>query len=333
MVIGYEVSFDKIDILKWTVVFNLVALIIVYLYFTRNPKQLIRTVSKLVRLYAGFTERQVHLKGCKHPIVYIERGFPSKLYPSLLFVHGFSANKDHILETSLSIASKYHIVALDLPGHGDSLIGHNEMELLGIKYYTQTLKNFSDAIGLSQQRFHLMGESMGGHIVGYYASVYPQDLATLSMLCPHGTSFNGWEELKKDYKKTGNHLLLARTFTDIKALVKVITYKPCSFPDIVLKGILQIRQERIVFHKKLFESLLYGHDSNLLEERLEYIQVPAMLLFGEKDAILDVSSVDIIKSKMSTLKKCIRIPNTGHTLTIESAEKIANHFMDFIGSQ
>ena len=54
----------------------------------------------------------------------------------------------------------------------------------------------------------MVGESMGGHIVGYYACLYPGDLSSVCMVCPHGIDFPGYKDIKDQFAKDGKHFLL-----------------------------------------------------------------------------------------------------------------------------
>lgn len=45
---------------------------------------------------------------------------------------------------------------------------------------------FVQSIGLNKRPFHLVGYSMGGICAGVYAAQYPNDLYTLTLICPGG---------------------------------------------------------------------------------------------------------------------------------------------------
>ncbi|MDF5864931.1 alpha/beta fold hydrolase [Pseudomonas aeruginosa] len=51
-------------------------------------------------------------------IAYLEGG--SEKNPTLLLIHGFGADKDNWLRFARPLTERYHVVALDLPGFGDS---------------------------------------------------------------------------------------------------------------------------------------------------------------------------------------------------------------------
>lgn len=50
----------------------------------------------------------------------MERGQPSKMENSFLFIHGFSGAKDVWCQMAKAFPKTHHLIALDLPGHGKS---------------------------------------------------------------------------------------------------------------------------------------------------------------------------------------------------------------------
>ena len=89
---------------------------------------------------------------------------------------------------------------------------------------------------------------MGGHIVGYYASMYPEDVARVTMVCPHGINFEGAAEQKEEILRTGEHTLLPTTFDEFRVMLADLTHKPIKLASLVLKGMFQSRDEKNVFY-------------------------------------------------------------------------------------
>lgn len=46
---------------------------------------------------------------------------------------------------------------------------------------------FVECIKLNKRPFHLVGTSMGGNVAGVYAAQYPEDICSLTLICPAGT--------------------------------------------------------------------------------------------------------------------------------------------------
>ncbi len=105
---------------------------------------------------------------------------PSK--PNVVLIHGFGANKENWVRFAAHLTENYHVVAMDLPGHGQS------SKDLDVRY------DIDDQVGyvheilqeLELQTFHLAGNSMGGAISSLYAATYPEEVLSLWLFNPGG---------------------------------------------------------------------------------------------------------------------------------------------------
>ena len=104
---------------------------------------------------------------------YVDWGNPDK--PALILLHG---GRDHCRSwdwTAEALREDWHVIALDLRGHGDSQWpsdGHYSFE-----GYVYDLAQLIHQQGLAPVR--LVAHSLGGHIALRYAGVYPETVATL----------------------------------------------------------------------------------------------------------------------------------------------------------
>ncbi|HCP21227.1 MAG TPA: alpha/beta hydrolase, partial [Marinobacter hydrocarbonoclasticus] len=101
---------------------------------------------------------------------------------TLVLIHGFGANKDNWTRLAKEFQGEFNIYALDLPGHGDSSkpldIGYRFEDQ--VDYVHQILKE------LGVERFHMMGNSMGGAITALYAATHPEQVHTAVLFDPAG---------------------------------------------------------------------------------------------------------------------------------------------------
>ena len=83
---------------------------------------------------------------------------------SVLFVHGNSSSKAVFSkQLNSTLAGKYHLVAMDLPGHGDSDNANNPQQDYTISSYAKLVCEVVEKLKLSS--VVLVGWSLGGHIV------------------------------------------------------------------------------------------------------------------------------------------------------------------------
>ncbi len=84
--------------------------------------------------------------------------------PTLVFVHGNSGSrKTFAPQLSGPLSEKFHLLALDLPGHGGSTLNPSAGLKHSLPTYVKVLCEFLAALKVS--RPILVGHSLGGHVV------------------------------------------------------------------------------------------------------------------------------------------------------------------------
>lgn len=100
--------------------------------------------------------------------------------PPVLTVHGLGATKGSFLTTVAALAPSYRVIAMDLPGFGDSdkPIG----AAYDARFFARAVVHLLDALGLEQA--YLVGNSLGGRVVLEAALRYPNRVGRLVLLAP-----------------------------------------------------------------------------------------------------------------------------------------------------
>lgn len=104
---------------------------------------------------------------------YLDFGGAGK--PALVCIHGLTGNAHNFDALAPHLTPRYHVLALDVRGRGDSAWG-SPLEY-NPQVYVADLKEFLDALGI--RRVSLVGTSMGGVISMMYAGGYPETVAHL----------------------------------------------------------------------------------------------------------------------------------------------------------
>ena len=99
--------------------------------------------------------------------------------PPLLAIHGWLDNAASFDGLAPLLAEHFHIVALDLPGHG-----HSQHRPSGVRYhfvdYLDDVLAAADALGW--EKFSLLGHSLGGGISSFIAAAFPERVANLFLI-------------------------------------------------------------------------------------------------------------------------------------------------------
>ena len=61
------------------------------------------------------------------------------------------------------------------------------------------------------------------------------------------------------------------------------------------------------------------------------LKVPTLVIWGEEDRVLDVSSVDVMKAHIPNLHTAV-LPGIGHVPMLEAPDKVGKIFRSFAGN-
>src|SRR6185295_12477402 len=95
--------------------------------------------------------------------------------PTIVFVHGWTCDLSSWEQQVPVFAKKYHVVTLDLPGHGKSALpkdGKLSMDLFARAVEAVRAEAKADKVVL-------VGHSMGAPVIRQYARLYPEHVAGL----------------------------------------------------------------------------------------------------------------------------------------------------------
>lgn len=102
-------------------------------------------------------------------IAYLERNQDSKI--TILFIHGNSFSSDCFLrQLESNLLQDYRIIAIDLPGHGDSSRAR-DLSTYTMPGYAEVLNNFVNVLDLKE--VILAGHSLGGNVAMEVIARYP----------------------------------------------------------------------------------------------------------------------------------------------------------------
>jgi pimeloyl-ACP methyl ester carboxylesterase len=96
--------------------------------------------------------------------------------PTALFLHGGALTAHTFDLVCLDLSDRYHCVALELRGHGDS----DKADDRSIDAMVDDVAAFVDA--QDWPSLHLVGMSLGGNVAGHFAAAYPIRLASITFI-------------------------------------------------------------------------------------------------------------------------------------------------------
>lgn len=108
---------------------------------------------------------------------YLEAG--ARGAPPVVLIHGLGATSASFLPTFVDLARDHHVLAVDLPGFGES---GKPLRPLHPEFFARWLVAFLDAVAI--ERAHLVGNSMGGRVALEVGIRSPSRVGKLVLLAP-----------------------------------------------------------------------------------------------------------------------------------------------------
>jgi pimeloyl-ACP methyl ester carboxylesterase len=288
------------------------------LYF--SPTLLIASVQLAERQLAGLSARTATVDGLT--IHYYEGG--SADGDTLVMIHGFGANRDNWLRLARHFTERYRVIALDLPGFGESSKPDASYDVAS---QTERLHAFVTALNIEKP--HLIGNSMGGHIAALYAARHPDQVSSIALLDNAGITSPRMSEMFQMIERGQPNPLVVRKAEDFGTLMDFIFVNPPPLPDSLKRHFAAQSMANQAHYDMIFAQLREQYVP--LEPELPKIQVPVLVLWGDRDRVLDVSSIEVMKPLLQK-PTVVVMKDCGHAPMIERPEETAQHYQAFLDS-
>ena len=278
-------------------------------------------VTELGRDKAGLEKHQVETLDIE--MTYLERKADG---PVIMLVHGFSANKDTWLRFADYLPDNFHIIAPDLAGHGES----DKADTYDLEAQADRLHALAGKLGI--KRFHIAGNSMGGAISTIYATKYPEQLASLILIDSAGMDGANKSEYFQMLEQ-GTNPLIADDKESFEFRMDMVMSQPPALPWPLRPALVRDTVARAPLNREIFADMIATRErmsgpeyKALVDEKVE---MPALIMWGKEDRVLDVSAVEAFKQIIPQAAVTI-YDEVGHVPMLEIPEESAMTVTAFI---
>lgn len=267
-------------------------------------------------------------------LTYMERqGAENKKNETIILVHGFSANKDNWILFTKALDKKYHVIAVDLAGHGDS------DQLLTTDYglikQAERLDTFLTGLGINS--FHIAGNSMGGAISAIYSLNHPEKVKSLTLIDAAGVDGDTTSEYYKSLAQ-GENPLIATDEESFEYRMEITMSQPPFLPWPLRPALLRKTLAREDINKKIFADMVATKKQlglNKFKQKIEMTMaktpLPTMIMWGQDDRILDVSAAEAFKKIIPHATLHI-FTDVGHLPMVEIPDESADVYQKFLST-
>jgi pimeloyl-ACP methyl ester carboxylesterase len=238
---------------------------------------------------------------------------------TIVLVHGIASSAGHFHEILPMLSQSGHsILAVDLPGHGQSSELDSEMDPDTLFIAFEKLLD-----KIAPQKFTLVGNSMGGAISLRYASEHPERIESLILASPSVGFENedDWMKLKS--------LLKIDTPQKAEKFLKILFHRP----PIGLR----------IFRYFLFQAVTRKGVQELVERTkfsdlqpapgLKLYAGPTLLIWGQSEVLFPKSNLSWIRSKLHRETVYEEPAEVGHCPQFDSPKWFAKRIVDFVDAR
>lgn len=238
-------------------------------------------------------------------IRYLESGSGAPV----LLIHGFTGDAENWLFNHAYLAEDFHVIAIDLPGHGNS---SKEIEDGSAAELASSVVELMKAKSLSGA--HLVGHSLGGATAVEVARLAPQMVRSLSLIAPAGLADAVNDEFIRD-------ILAAERSRSMKAALSYLFSDPAMASTTMADNVLRAkRMDGAADALARIAAANFGNGEGLagIRESLERFAGPTQIIWGDEDRVISLSENINLPAGVALH----RLPAVGHMPQLEAAADV-----------
>ncbi len=226
----------------------------------------------------------------------------------VILIHGFGGDLDNWLFNIDALAETSRVFALDLPGHGQSVMVIGEASPAGL---ARTLLAFMAALDITEA--HLVGQSLGGAVAVEAARQSPERVRSLSLLAPAGLG----PEINADYIAG---FVAAGSRRELKPVVENLFADPGKVTRQLVEDLLKYKRLDGVgaaLGALAQGSFPEGRQQTFPAGALAKLGLPVLVVWGAEDRIIPAAH-----AARATSAKTEVIEGAGHMVQMEAAARV-----------
>ena len=250
----------------------------------------------------------------------------------IIFIHGLSGCWQNWLEQLPHFARDRRVIAVDLPGFGQSEMPAEDISISG---YADAIDALMEELDVDTAQ--LVGNSMGGFIGAELAIQYPPRVERLVLAAAAGLSI---ESIRTERTKGLRHRAENVVFFSLgniasrshqvalrprlrHALLLLVAAHPAKLPGPLAA------QQVLGSGKPGFSDALEAMCRYPLRDRLEKISCPTLIIWGDKDRLVPLKDAAIFEKLIPDSRKLV-YEDTGHVTMMERPARFNRDVRSFL---
>lgn len=206
--------------------------------------------------------------------------------PCIVMVHGFTARGAHWFRMARKLPEQRCIVAVDLPGFGDSTFKPTAAYTPEVQ--ADRLSALLKALPLGNPQVDMIGNSMGGFITAEFALHHPDQTHSIALMDAAGVTSPVKSELFRQID-AGQNGFFATDIAGFHKFYAMTMSEPPYVPGFIVDAVGAQAVDRVPRHQYIFDQL----QGPRINDQLGKIKVPTLIIWGDQDKLLHVSMTSV----------------------------------------
>lgn len=237
---------------------------------------------------------------------------------AIVLLHGFSADKYIWNRISKKLTKKYQLFCPDLLGHGDVI--YRPADKYSVPEQVRFLIDMINQLNI--QKFHIIGNSMGGFMVAKMLEFCPERICKSVLIDPAGIRSDFSLEMAKTNQNPFNHYNEA----DFFYFYDLVMTKPPYLPKFILRAIADKYISKREQYLHIFRDFFNPDDFFDITHKIEASNV--MLIWGVNDKLMPLADYMIWQNMLDSTTYIYE--DLGHMPMVEDVSRVSKDIMSFV---
>jgi len=245
----------------------------------------------------------------------------------IVFMHGWMGSSWHFSNQIDYFSKAYRVFVFDHKGHGKS--DRPEDANYTMPEFAEELNQALDKL-IGDENFVLIGHSMGGFISLTFATTpeFKKRLKGLILMSTAARFRNPGLDEFVDLIKKGEMTIVDRGLVESILIQIAFDAKYVETHEDLIKEFVDEVMKNSEF--VAFKTAMYIVDVFNVEDKLDEIDVPTLVLTGDQDAFVFPEGSELMHRKIKNSELKILSPNIGHMIQFEALDECNKVVEDFL---
>lgn len=255
---------------------------------------------------------------------------------TVVLLHGWPQTWFEWRDVMPHLAKRYRVIAVDLPGLGDS----GGAETYDKKTLARHLRRL--LVDLKITSFHIVGHDMGGIVAYAYARQFPGDLKTVSIVDTPIPGLTGWDGLRSQWPRwhfafhslpdLPEALVAGRERIYLNWFFHTLSYNKAVFSESRVDPYVQAYSKPSSLHAGFEYYRAFEKDAIDNQDHETAKLAMRVLSIGGANSRLNKYVIDQLRAGTTRLTGELA-PESGHWIPEEQPEWLARRLMEFFGAK